>query len=348
MNCSCGTNDWVEVLSKADLNADALKGQWRREGSGVSTLADDASLLRLPIQLQGNYDVEVVFSVINGNHGPDLIVPVGVRPCSVSLFGWGGTIHGLSRIDGRESKDNPTAAQTAGLRNDRRYTLLAQVQVDRGRAGVDALLDGERVIHWSGKESSITPNSCLRAASASRTVLGGVEWKNHLSQRSFANDFWKSLAEPGGEATTAEVTACVVTNSLFNSLHLFCYDSLAVCDHRRANAGLRRKSSGQPQAGTDTRTLAVGRATGSLSLAGVAGRGVVLSWLGRLLSKESPGNFLRRARSVVVAAGVTRSLVWVVRITWFVGAIGIIGSSSLSAPILAPVLAAGATAKHGS
>lgn len=70
-----------------------------------------------------------------------LTFPVGESCCSLILGGWGGSITGLSCIDGRDAGDNETT-DTMTFERGRWYDVVVRVTPDR----IECLVDGETIV----------------------------------------------------------------------------------------------------------------------------------------------------------------------------------------------------------
>ena len=70
-----------------------------------------------------------------------LTFPVGDRPCSLILGGWGGTVCGLSNVDYYDASENETT-RIIGFDNGQWYHVRLRVLPDR----IQAWLDGEELV----------------------------------------------------------------------------------------------------------------------------------------------------------------------------------------------------------
>lgn len=70
-----------------------------------------------------------------------LTFPVGDRPCSLILGGWGGTVCGLSNIDYYDASENETT-RIVGFDNGQWYHVRLRVRPNR----IQAWLDGEELV----------------------------------------------------------------------------------------------------------------------------------------------------------------------------------------------------------
>jgi hypothetical protein len=83
-----------------------------------------------------------------------LTFPVGESPCSLICGGWGGSVVGLSSIDGNDASDNETTSLVS-FEEGKWYKIRLRVTADR----IDAWIDQEHVValETRGKELSIRP-----------------------------------------------------------------------------------------------------------------------------------------------------------------------------------------------
>lgn len=70
-----------------------------------------------------------------------LTFPVGDDHCSLILGGWGGTVVGLSSIDGRDAGDNETTV-SRNFELGRWYDVVVRVTPER----IECLIDGELIV----------------------------------------------------------------------------------------------------------------------------------------------------------------------------------------------------------
>lgn len=80
--------------------------------------------------------------------------PVGKDPCSLIVGGWGGTIVGLSSIDGMDASENETTRMMKFDR-DRWYEICLEVK----EAGIKAWIDDSLVVDFArkGERLSVRP-----------------------------------------------------------------------------------------------------------------------------------------------------------------------------------------------
>lgn len=80
--------------------------------------------------------------------------PVGKDPCSLIVGGWGGTIVGLSSIDGMDASENETTRMMK-FERDRWYEICLEVR----EAGIKAWIDDSLVVDFArrGEKLSVRP-----------------------------------------------------------------------------------------------------------------------------------------------------------------------------------------------
>ena len=103
----------------------------------------------LPNQVEGDYDLVVAFTRIEGNDDVVITIPVGSHCCALQLCPSGGPMC-LAVTDVGVIVAPPNA-----LINGYRYKVLVKVRLQDPLAAVDVFLDGARTIRWKGKESSL-------------------------------------------------------------------------------------------------------------------------------------------------------------------------------------------------
>jgi hypothetical protein len=106
-----------------------------------------------------------------------LTFPVGASACSLILGGWGGSLVGLSNLDGRDASENETT-QRIGFDDRRWYAVRVRVT----SSGIQAWLDDRRIIDVviTGRKISVRPE-----VDASRP-LGVAAYRTRAALRAIA------------------------------------------------------------------------------------------------------------------------------------------------------------------
>lgn len=152
-------NTWVDLLPQVDVARDRVKGRWMRAGGAVVHMQGEFSSLRLPVKVEGDYDLEVDFTRTGGDSSLGVIFPVGPAMCCLWLSAYNGQYHGLEMIDGEDSAHNPSAHPAGPLANDRQYSVIIQVRLGHGgEAAITVLLDGRPCTEWTGNVASLSIN----------------------------------------------------------------------------------------------------------------------------------------------------------------------------------------------
>ena len=171
----CGT--LVPIRTRADAQAN---GQWRSlfdgsslgdweetpfGGEGLVRIVNETIVLEFGEPLTGitwrgslapiEYEVRLEAQRLAGNDFfCGLTFPVGASACSLILGGWGGSVVGLSNLDGKDASENETT-QRIGFDDRRWYGVRVRVAGDR----IQAWLDEQRIIdvNTAGRRISVRP-----------------------------------------------------------------------------------------------------------------------------------------------------------------------------------------------
>ena len=86
---------------------------------------------------KGDYELSLEAQKLDGNDFfCALTFPVGKSHCSLVVGGWGGSVVGISSIDGHDASENPTTRYMSFDKN-RWYRIRVRVQADRIQAWID-------------------------------------------------------------------------------------------------------------------------------------------------------------------------------------------------------------------
>jgi hypothetical protein len=98
-----------------------------------------------------DYELSVEFTRHEGDGGIGVIFPVGIHNCFLDLGTAGGTMSGVSFIDGKSSAENPTRRQSSPVSNNERHQLTVRVQTDGTLAAFSVDWDQAMdYIKWEG------------------------------------------------------------------------------------------------------------------------------------------------------------------------------------------------------
>jgi hypothetical protein len=135
-------------------------------GEGNVSVRDGTIILEMGSNMTGitwtggelphtRYEISLEAMKLDGNDFfCGLTFPVGDAPCSLIVGGWGGTMVGLSSLDGMDASENETS-RTMNFDRNRWYRI--RVRVVPGK--IQAWIDGDQVIdaNTSGRKISIRP-----------------------------------------------------------------------------------------------------------------------------------------------------------------------------------------------
>jgi len=150
-----GQRPWTDAMEGLDVTQDAVQGEWKRAAAGVSVAPDRYGRLMLPIEIDGSYDLEAVFTRTAGEGAVAVICPLGARSVVFVMDITTMKYTGLQMIDGQNASANGTGKQGSLLVNDRRCTAIIHVRRGTGRTQITAEIDGQRVVQWSGREEAL-------------------------------------------------------------------------------------------------------------------------------------------------------------------------------------------------
>jgi hypothetical protein len=98
------------------------------------------NLNKAPVEM--GYELELeARRLTGGDFFCGLTFPVGTARCTVVVGGWGGTVVGISSIDGQDASENPSS-QSRRFETGRWYRVGVRVEPAR----LQAFLDGEKVV----------------------------------------------------------------------------------------------------------------------------------------------------------------------------------------------------------
>jgi hypothetical protein len=115
-----------------------------------------------------NYEVELDAMRVEGDDFfCGLTFPVGEKPCSFIVGGWGGGVVGLSSIDGEDAAHNETAKF---MQFDKNHWYHIRVRVTPSQ--IDAWIDKEKVVEFVTTDRSLS----IRIEMESSKPLGIATW----------------------------------------------------------------------------------------------------------------------------------------------------------------------------
>jgi hypothetical protein len=113
------------------------------EGALVMEAGNDLTGVHFPgVSVQMQYELELEARRLEGSDFfCGLTFPVGGVHCTLVVGGWGGTVVGISSVDGEDASENATS-QTRKFELGRWYRIRVRVSAER----IEAWIDEERVV----------------------------------------------------------------------------------------------------------------------------------------------------------------------------------------------------------
>jgi len=122
-----------------------------------------------------NYEVALEAQRLAGNDFfCGMTFPVGNFPCSLIVGGWGGTVVGLSSIDGRDASENETG-QLMNFDQGRWYSLRLRVSASK----IEAWIDQKKVIDLATAHRKIS----IRPEVELSRPFGIASWRTRAALR---------------------------------------------------------------------------------------------------------------------------------------------------------------------
>lgn len=149
---------WVDLVATIDAERDGWRGLWRRRGHEVElSNPEPYGRLRVPVLIDGDYELKIEFFRLRGDGSMGIILPVGTRSTVLQLEGWAenGFRTGLSTINGRTAKDNITTVRGRLMETLKRHFVHIEVKRQRPNARIRVKLDGKQIIDWTGDERQL-------------------------------------------------------------------------------------------------------------------------------------------------------------------------------------------------
>ncbi len=146
----------VDLLSMIDPLRDSERMPWNRQGNSLISPPGGPGQLVVRMMAPMSYRVVLEARRLGGNESINIGLPVSNGPGMdgqvFAVFdGFGGSVCGLSMVDGRTPEANGTAATGPHFADSEFHTI--EIFVTPG--SIAAYVDNERVIEWTGEPRSL-------------------------------------------------------------------------------------------------------------------------------------------------------------------------------------------------
>lgn len=163
---------WLDLFRWVDVQRDSVQGRWLPTPAGLAVASGPANRLMLPVEIQGDYDLEIAFTRTAGDDMIGLILPVASTSCLTFVSGWSGRFRGIEFINGRGGNSNEATRRPGTVVDRQRYTLLVSVRTDGTNARIDGRVNGQPSISWSGPVASLMAPGGWSLPQGNRPALG--------------------------------------------------------------------------------------------------------------------------------------------------------------------------------
>lgn len=147
---------WINLFLGLDPKRHSIDGEWKVEQGSLEQTQSYGRIL-LPLVVDRDYDMELLFTRNSGDEGIFVVLPVGEAACNLILNGWNGTASGLECIDFEHANANPTTTAPAPIATGHQHQVNIQVRNERSVARIEVHFDGKPYLHWSGDAGLLHP-----------------------------------------------------------------------------------------------------------------------------------------------------------------------------------------------
>jgi tetratricopeptide (TPR) repeat protein len=144
----------MDLLELVDPQQDASAGRWTKTQEGLRS-ARMINRIALPVDIDGDYDLELRFTREEGEDSINVFLPVGQSDVGLIVCGFQSNISGLDLIDGQRADTNVTRTQKLKMQTGQAYRLNVRVRTNGAEATIEADVDGESLLRWHGAQSSL-------------------------------------------------------------------------------------------------------------------------------------------------------------------------------------------------
>ena len=141
---------WEDLLASLNPLRDVTRGQWQRQGPGLTSVAARSSLM-FPVAVQGDYELEFQFSLVSRSpQGLTVVLPVGARTCDLVLA-YSARQDILASVNGL-----PYTTPVPQLTPGQLITALLRVTTLNSQKQINVLINGNPYFQWQGAEASLS------------------------------------------------------------------------------------------------------------------------------------------------------------------------------------------------
>ena len=121
-------------------------GGWKKQDKVLYSEPGDLSRIRVPLDLPESYELRLRVERLSGASDFQLGLKSANRTFVIVLDGWGASISGISRVNGRLADRNKTTYKGQVFRNNKPSTVNVSVRP----TGIKVTVDGSPIISLQG------------------------------------------------------------------------------------------------------------------------------------------------------------------------------------------------------
>lgn len=163
---------WIDLSDWIEPAADSVSGNWEKKGAEVRVAASPNARLRLPVSIEGNYDLQFGFTRTGGNDAVAVVLPVGATSCVAVFSGGGGKYSGFEMLAKKPASNNPSTQKPTKLNNGQRYSIQIRVRLVGDVATLEAAVNGIPYLRARGPRDSLDAPRQWAVSPPDRIALG--------------------------------------------------------------------------------------------------------------------------------------------------------------------------------
>ncbi|MBI5724505.1 MAG: hypothetical protein HZA50_11140 [Planctomycetes bacterium] len=201
---------WADLLKIADTKY-STGGQWERKDQKIVGTSDSGpGALTIPVATQDSYVLQGTFTVTKGADA-HIVLPAGSSVVDLILFGWGGEICALSKINGKFGDQNETAVKTAKFELNKEYSFEARVRVVAKDANIEIALNGKPLIKWQGPTASLSVHDGINLRAEHAFAIS--PWDSSVTFSSLKLRMLSGTAQPVKISSAADDQSLINTST---------------------------------------------------------------------------------------------------------------------------------------
>ena len=142
----------VDLLKMINLNRHIVKGRFAAQRRALVSDASQWCMLQLPYVPPEEFDLEIDIERLKGGDAFGLAVPIGRNQPGIIIDAFGGTISGISRLDGSGCDRNAATFRGHVFPDTGGITVVYRVRRD----GVTVIAAGKKIIEWKGEPERLS------------------------------------------------------------------------------------------------------------------------------------------------------------------------------------------------